>query len=61
MSNSEMYYIEISYRTWKVYSGENEYLVSLDFRGWHCECISYSVGKRICKHCKLVKEGENIK
>jgi len=61
MSKNKMYYVKISYRTWKVYSGDNEYLVTLDYRGWHCDGPDYNIRKRICKHCKLVKEGENIK
>jgi len=58
---SDMKYFRESYRTWRVYSGENIYLVTLDSKGWHCDCIYYSVKKKICKHIKLVRDGEDIK
>jgi len=53
-------YDRVSYRTWKVLTTKKEYLVSLDYRGWHCDCFYYSVKKRICSHIKYVKEHEHI-
>lgn len=46
----------LSYRTWKVISGDKEYLVTFDYRGWHCTCEYFNLKKRICKHIKFVKD-----
>jgi hypothetical protein len=46
----------VSYRTWKVISEDSEHLVTLDFRGWHCDCEYYNLKKKICKHIYFVRE-----